>query len=1394
MAKTDNSRAKKRTFPGLGLAAHGLGTIALIASVLSLGQTAWAEPTITRTSGSSFFIDVDTNPLLRGNYVAYQIKNDSTPRSNVWVKLDMPVYSASGTITLAQYEDGIMQLGAMAPNETKTAFFYVYSGESLGQGQSKTISAAHDVIVYEGNPNIASTQITSQNFTITKIEETIEAQSNKISTIVSGPKPPELGGVVTIQITSADTGTVGSNDTIFVSPASFADWPANKFELFETSIILTPSKGAPTTLKDTLSFTYSDTASYTTIFKLRAVGTTQSPTQVSPAMQINSGSQVKHTDTSKYTSNTTSFQPIQSVDSKLQLQKLVNQSQMAAGATVTYTLRLTNSGLQTVIVQDFVDTLPTSPAATTYVAGTSQFHGAAISNPAISGSKLTWAGSFSIPAGQSRDLTYQVTIPNTEGTYTNSAIARIGNTQIDSTLDTSDNAPATATVQVTPLRISGTVFEDVNYGGGAGRTLTSAQTSAVASGFAAINTSSTTENNIAIEGARVELYNAAGTSLLGTTTTNQDGIYTFDGTNITGGLQFNTNYKVRVVNNSTNRLTSNRTRNSGTTDIPVAVQTFRTDASSGTVTAVTTEVGGANLSTTDDAANGTLTSALSVATVRTSAANSFGVDFGYNFNTIVNANVSGQGSLQQFVINSNTLSNTNLDQDANSSPQPGTTAINPAAAEDTSIFMIPVSALSSGVATINYTSGFPADTASALRIIDAKTVIDGRTQTANIGDTNSGQLGVGGTVGVGADGISGTSDDATLSQVNKPEVQLIDSSGLSRGIDIQANTTTIRGIAIYGFGNAANSDDHANIRIGNNFITTLIEGNIIGSTATNFTDPSSNRSGGDNLRSIGGDNGVVRNNLIGFSAGKGFGVEVTSLGWRVENNEVRGNAIGNPHLDGIDIEAGSGQTVVVGNLWIDNQGVGVDSYQGGGSNLIENNTVIGNGRGSSSGPNETAGVRLYSSNNTVRYNLIRDNYGAAVMVVDGRTNNTISKNSMVNNGNVTALFGSAASGQIGIDLLSSGQSDVAGVFPYVTANDNGDSDTGANDLLNFPVFESAEIVGNTLVIKGFARSGATIELFVADASPNPNPLPSGFTKDFGEGQRYLTTLTEGATTGIQDKDSTTNTYTNDGTGATTSKTENRFEFSIPLASGNTLSGQAITSGLRLTATATLASNTSEFGGVIPVTTPVASSPNLLLSKRITAIRSGATTTTFTTVFIPASIPSDPNAAHPNWPTGYLKGGGVTDTPPTATPSPVDPVDSFPLRSNDEIEYTIYFLSSGNLTAQNVKFCDRIPQNLTFVPNAFNTTSPASGGLPTADRGVVVSLSGTDLAYTNVADGDMVQYFPPNSDPTTVYANVNCGGANTNGAIVVNLGAVPHATAPGTPANSYGYIRFRAKVN
>ena len=491
--------------------------------------------------------------------------------------------------------------------------------------------------------------------------------------------------------------------------------------------------------------------------------------------------------------------------------------------------------------------------------------------------------------------------------------------------------------------------------------------------------------------------------------------------------------------------------------------------------------------------------------------------------TVANTNNTGTGSLRAAITNAN--ANTGTDNIAFSIP-----------ASDASY--------SGGVFTINVTSVLPA-------ISDAVT-IDGTTQP-NRTDTITGTLGTGGSVGVGG---------VTLSTVDRSKISIVDANALTVGLDIQANNVTIRGLNIYGFGTTANNNGSANIRIGNNFTGALIEGNIIGTTVTSFSDPGTARSGGDNIRSAGGDSGTIRNNLIGFSAGKGIGLEDASVGWTVTNNEIRGNGIGNSNLDGIDIENSSGTETITGNLILNQEGVGIDSFSGTGGNTITNNTVMGNGRGTGTNV-ETAGLRIYGSGTTISLNIIRNNYGAGVQIVSSASSNTISRNSIAGNGDVTTLGGSAASGQIGIDLQSASDAVATGTAPYVTLNDAGDGDTGGNGLFNFPVITTATLAAGNLTIEGYAAPGAIIELF--GAAPDP--------RGFGEGQTYLTTLTEGS---AADTDTGTGTYSGTINGLSQgTDTTNRFRFTFAAPSG-------ISAGSVLTATATLSNATSEFSGNVTV--------------------------------------------------------------------------------------------------------------------------------------------------------------------------------------------------------------------
>ncbi len=99
--------------------------------------------------------------------------------------------------------------------------------------------------------------------------------------------------------------------------------------------------------------------------------------------------------------------------------------------------------------------------------------------------------------------------------------------------------------------------------------------------------------------------------------------------------------------------------------------------------------------------------------------------------------------------------------------------------------------------------------------------------------------------------------------------------------------------------------------------------------------------------------------------------------------------------------------------------------------------------------------------------------------------NKFSRNRIFNNNNL-----------LGIDLHAD----------RVSSNDDGDGDDGANGLLNFPVITSVVVNSGNLIIQGFSRPNSVIEFYIADAGPNPNPLPGGYTTDFGEGQTFCSVV------------------------------------------------------------------------------------------------------------------------------------------------------------------------------------------------------------------------------------------------------------------------------------------------
>jgi trimeric autotransporter adhesin len=901
------------------------------------------------------------------------------------------------------------------------------------------------------------------------------------------------------------------------------------------------------------------------------------------------------------------------------------------------------------------------------------------------------------------------------------------------------SAKLSASIFAPPIALSGRVFEDVNYGGGAGRNLMAA------AGIVRAN-------------VRMELYDAAG-AFKGFTTTDALGAYTFDSINIAGGISAG-NYTVRVVNST---VTSSRPNPLNTMGL-LPIQTFRTDASTGTVIADPNRVGGEIPNEVDAPANsGSQTLATintgsneaeSIAPVKVVSSNVTGIDFGFNFDTIVNTNNSGQGSLRQFILNSNALANSGLAQ------------VGQSTGKEVSIFMISdgfvhpglrsgltnqltTTGGNNGAAVINLTSN--------LSITDADTSLDGTTQTTNVGDRNAGNVGTSGTVGV---------DNLPLNTVPRPEV-VLNLTGVpanTNAIIVTGSNTLLKGFASYGYRTTSNlaTTLKAAIVVKSNITdanaTTITQ--LLGGTLADGSDPGvPTIDVGYTIQTEGAAN--ISNNFLAYNSNA---IEFANTnGSKVDfsNNEVayngpRNNNTSNAsgiYADQMETWNGAKNITLRGNLvrnsskpnYPNAQGQGIQiSY---GSNItVDNNTLI---------DNNAYGINASSSDTTITKNIITGTKATGLGIGDGIVvyhgggtglRNRISQNSIYQNA------------KLGIDFAANA---------IVDANDGVVNATQANNGMDYPIITSSTLDSGTLTVKGFVGNNqngstifanATLEFFIADDDGNQNGqviVGDGKSKPHGEGKTYI------------------------GTCSTNANSLFNCSFNNTVTLG-------MTSPNSITATATdIAGNTSEFGTVW-------SDPNVLLVKRITAMNGSTTTVNGDdlAIYKNTSSPYDDNVKE-NPPFINQPNPNQDDT--TFWPNPASfllgGINGGNIKPGYEMDYTIYFLSTGNTSARSTELCDRIPSNQDFVPTAFNSATAASGGSIGGNRGILVSIGGTATAHTNLSDGDMARYYEPGEILPT-----SCGtGANTNGAILVNLGIIPAATAPGIPANSSGFVRFRVKM-
>jgi parallel beta-helix repeat protein len=669
--------------------------------------------------------------------------------------------------------------------------------------------------------------------------------------------------------------------------------------------------------------------------------------------------------------------------------------------------------------------------------------------------QLKTAPIYSTPTDSNSDNVYEVQVTAADGK---------GGTDMQ--------AIAVTIINTATAVIAGTVFDDVNYGGGAGR-------SKAASSGAGIN------------GAIVELYNNVGT-LVATQTTTSGGTYSFN------YLKAGT-YYVRVVNDTV------RSSRAVMASAERGVQTFRTNGT----TATTNEVGGYKPTLVDGAANtgaqllntstylldGTVpVQTLQPVTVTTTTIT--GVDFGFNFSTIVNTNDAGQGSLRQFILNSNLLSNTGLDQVDN----PSDGALDPVAGVESAIFMI----AGAGPHIINLVSALP-------NITSADTALDGSTQSGASCTANNRILKV---------GLDGTSAGATIS-----------------GITVDAANVTIRGLAMGKFTDAgitgtANADNFkltcSNIGLAVDGVTAAMNGThgvYIKAGATNLTIGGSSDNDRniiannyrDGVRLEGVTNAIIERNYLGLTASgttarsnnqegssyAGLSVNAASNTIAIRNNVISGNDMttGVPPVvnvsTGIRLEAATAATAnknitIVGNLIgttpagttaLANSGYGIyikysTDITVGGTTVADRNIISGNGK-------DAINTRIGTARLSILGNYIGTDINGSVAIPNTDNGIFLADSSTVTIGNSTSAGRNIISANklSGIRNSTSTGTVIAG--NYVGLDITGKLNLG-NTLHGIYVQNSANVKvgGSALVDRNVVAANKTIGIFITGATSN----------------------------------------------------------------------------------------------------------------------------------------------------------------------------------------------------------------------------------------------------------------------------------------------------------------------
>ncbi len=415
----------------------------------SSAMTAENGLTATPSHGQVFY--VDSKEGMDAAYAGYKIANTGASRSGLWAAVDS---FSGGKVGLANPADRHQDLGTIAPGGSETAFFL------LRAPGGTTMPQTHTVRVYDRRPDLAgATQLMACYFTFAKVQETIKAGTNSVSTPIGlSAKTAVLGDKLTVTV-NGNSGQLGAGSApdsaiLWFSPAAFSSWPTRSLRLESTSISISQANNS-WTLSDQLminSLPAKKQYAYQAQYTFRVIGPAPAGTKVVPIAQIASGTQVKHTDVSALLTGTANELNLSGVAAtSMQVSKAAGSTPAtsdASSATINYTVTVSTTSASTLVVDEIVDT----PAAGVTLKSNSakiidgtRGTATAIVDPVALASEssqsptpLHFVGPFTLSSTRSAVLTYQAIVPcsSTPTGYANTAYAKAGDLKVGATAST----------------------------------------------------------------------------------------------------------------------------------------------------------------------------------------------------------------------------------------------------------------------------------------------------------------------------------------------------------------------------------------------------------------------------------------------------------------------------------------------------------------------------------------------------------------------------------------------------------------------------------------------------------------------------------------------------------------------------------------------------------------------------------------------------------------------------------------------------------------------------------------------------------------------------------------------------------------------------------------------